>query len=118
MQRIKQIASIASIISILFLFLCSVSVLASSKIYFQGLEVSVSKSGKQPVSPDTQSPFEENQGETGDEFQDGASPVCLLEETLSINSIVDQCDFVPLPPKAEDISGHVPIYLAKKSLLI
>lgn len=119
MRKMKLIGSIASTWVALFLFLYSVSVFASSRNYLVNQDHSISKSGKIPVSPNAQGPFEENQGEeTGDEFQNGASLVCLPEEALSLISIVDQSRFIHQASRPDKFTAHVPIYLATRSIII
>ena len=102
-----------------FLFSYSFSIsLAASKEYSHVKHEVVSKNGALPVSPDTQFPFEEKDEETGDEFSDSFSLVCVLVEILSFVSTQDQFYFTHQTSGSDCIVARVPIYLAKRALII
>jgi hypothetical protein len=117
MQRIKQIGSMACTAMAVFLFSFSVS-LSASKDYPQALNESISKSGKLPVNPDSQFPFEQMDEETGDEFQDTFSMACVPAQVLSFISINDQFCCEHWAQRSDKIIIRVPIYLAKRALII
>jgi hypothetical protein len=119
MKGIKQIGSMACTAMAVFLFSYSVSLsLGVSKEYSQAQQVAFSKSGKLPLSPDTQFPFEERDEESGDEFQDSFSMVCVPSEIVSFVFLSDQFDLRHPASDPGQISTSVPIYLAKRALLI
>ena len=102
-----------------FLFSYSFSIsFTVSKDYPQTKHKVVTKSGTLPVSPDAQFPFEEKDEEAGDEFHDSFSLVCIPAAILSFVSTQDQFYFIHQAPGSDRIIARVPIYLAKRALII
>ena len=119
MKGFKQIGSMACAAMAVFLFSYSFSIsLAASEDFPKGKSETVSKNGTRPVNPDNQFPFEEKDEEAGDESQDSFSLVCVPAEILSFVSIQNQFQFIHRASTSDCINAHVPIYLAKRSLLI
>ena len=102
-----------------FLFSYSVSIsLAVSKESQQIQSDAISKSGKLPVTPETQFPFEEKDEEAGDELQNSFSLVCVPAEILSFISTKDQLYLIHQASDSDRIIGRVPIYLSQRALII
>ena len=119
MQEFKQIGSMACAAMAVFLFSYSFSIsLAASKDYSHTKHEVVSKGGTLPVSPNAQFPFEEKDEEAGDEFSDSFSLICVPAEILSFVSTQDQFYFIHQPTGSDHIIARVPIYLAKRALII
>lgn len=107
----------ASIAVFLFSYSFSIS-FATSNHFSQALREAISKNETLPVNPDTQFPFEEKEEEGGDEFQDSFSLVCVPVEILSVISIQDQFGFISQTSGVDNACAHVPIYLAKRAIII
>lgn len=119
MQGFKQIGSMACAAMAVFLFSYSFSIsLAATDDFTQGRGEFISKSGSLPVNPDNQFPFEEKDEEAGDEVQDSFSLVCVPAEILSFVSTQDQFHFIHQASGSDHIVARVPIYLAKRALII
>jgi hypothetical protein len=121
MQGIKQLGSITSATIAVFLFSYAVSLslsLAATEDYPPSQSSFISKNGRQPVNPDSQFPFEEKDEEPGDEFQNSFSMVCMPADIVSFIFISDQFCFVHHALSADSTTPRVPIYLAKRALII
>jgi hypothetical protein len=119
MWKLKQIGSMtwASVAVFLFSYSFSIS-FATPVVYAQALCETISKSENLPVSPDTQFPFEEKEEEGGDEFQDSFSWVCVSAEILSFVSTQAILYSIHQTSSLDHIGEHVPIYLAKRAIII